>query len=78
MGVPRAVQTDKGAEYIDLTFVDYCNGVGIFRDPTVPYTPQNTGPVESGLSRTIKVGNETRVEVNYLFLGSRLGRLKGM
>ena len=46
MGVPRAFTTDNGAEYINSTFVDYCNGLGIRRELMAPYTPQQNGPVE--------------------------------
>ena len=40
MGVPRAVRTDNGTEYSNSMFVDFCNGLGIRRDCTAPYTPQ--------------------------------------
>ena len=43
MGVPRAFGTDNGVEYIDSTFVDYCNSLGIRRVLTSPYTPQQNG-----------------------------------
>ena len=57
MGVPRAFRTDNGAEYTNSTFVDYCNGLRIRWELTAPYTPQQKGPVESGLSRAIKEGH---------------------
>ena len=34
MRVPRAFKTENGAEYTNLTFVDYCNGLGIRRELT--------------------------------------------
>ena len=40
MRVPRAFRTDNGAEYINSTFVDYCKGLGIQRELTALYTPQ--------------------------------------
>ena len=78
MGVPRAFRTDNGAEYTNSTFVDYCSGLGIYREPTGPYTPQQNGPVESGLSRAIKAGHAARLEVNRIFPDVHLERLKGV
>ena len=40
MGVPRAFRTDSGTEYSNSIFVDFCNGLGIRREFTAPYTPQ--------------------------------------
>ena len=76
MGVPRAFRTDNGAEYTNSTFVDYCNGLRIRRELTAPYTPQQNGPVESGLTRAIKAGHAARFEVNKLFPDVQLERLK--
>ena len=49
MGAPRAFGTNNSAEYTNSTFVDYFNGLGIRRELTASYTPQQNGPVESGL-----------------------------
>ena len=76
MGVPRAFRTNNNAEYTNSTFVDYCNGLRIRREPTVPYTPQQNGPVESGLLRAIKAGHAALLEVNKLFPDVHLERLK--
>ena len=78
MGIPRAFRTDNGAEYTNSTFVDYCNGLGILRELTVPHTLQQNGPVESGLSRATKVGREQRLEVNKFFPDIHLEKLKGV
>ena len=78
MGVPRAFRTDNGAEYTNSTFVDYCNGLRIRRELTAPYTPQQNGPVWSGLSGAIKAGYAARLEVNKLFPDVHLERLKGV
>ena len=78
MGVPRAFRTNNGAEYTNLTFVDYCNGLRIRRKLTTPYTPQQNDSVESGLSREIKAGHAARLEVNKLFPDVHLERLKGV
>ena len=78
MGVPRAFRTDNGTEYTNSAFVEYCNSLQIRRELTAPYTPQQKGPVESGLSRTIKVGHAARIEVNKLFPDVRLEQLKGV
>ena len=78
MGVPRAFRTDNGAEYTNSTFVDYCSGLGIRRELTAPYTPQQNYPVESGLPRAIKAGHAARLEVNKLLPDIHLERLKGV
>ena len=78
MGVPRAFRTDNGTEYTNSAFVEYCNSLHIRRELTVPYTPQQNGPVESGLSRAIKAGRAARIEVNRLFPDVRVEQLKGV
>ena len=78
MGVPRAFRTDNGAEYTNSAFVEYCNSLQICRELTAPYTPQQNGPLESGLSRAIKAGHSACIEVNTLFPDMRLERLKGV
>ena len=77
MGVPRAFRTDNSAKYTNSTFGDYCNCLGIRRELTVSYTPQQNGPVKSGLSRAIKSGHAARLEVNKLVPDIHLERLKG-
>jgi transposase InsO family protein len=78
MGVPKSFRTDNGTEYTNSAFVDYCNNLRIRRELTAPYTPQQNGPVESGLSRAIKAGHAARLEVNRLFPNVHLERLKGV
>ena len=78
LGVPRAFRTDDGAEYTNSTFVDYCNGLGIRRELTTPYTPNQNGPEASRLSRAIKGTQTARLEVNKLFPNIHLERLKGV
>ena len=39
MGVPRAFRTENGTEYSNSMFMDVCNGLGIRREFTAPYTP---------------------------------------
>ena len=78
MGVPRAFRSDNGAEYTNSAFVEYCNSLQIRRELTAPYTPQQNGPVESGLLRATKAGHAARIEVNRLFLDVPLERLKGV
>ena len=78
MGVPRAFRTDNGTEYTNSSFVEYCNGLQIRRELTAPYTPQQNGPVESGLLRAIKAGHAARIEVNRLFPDVHLDQLKGV
>ena len=76
MGAPRAFRTDNGTEYTNSAFVEYCNSLQIRRELTAPYTPQQNGPVESGLSRAIKAGHAARIEVNRLFPDVRLEQLR--
>ena len=78
MGLPRAFRTDKGIEYTNSEFVEYCKSLQIRRELTAPYTPQQNGPVESGLSRALKVGHAARLEVNKLFPDVHLDQLKGV
>ena len=78
MGVPRALRTNNGAELTNSTFVGYCNSLGIRLELMAPYTPQQNGPVESGLSRVIKTGHAARLEVNKLFPDIHLEIFKGV
>ena len=78
MGVLRAFRTDNGAEYTNPTFVDYCKRLRIRRELTGPYTPQQNGPAESGLSKATKARHVARLEVNKLFPDVHLERLKGV
>ena len=78
MGVPRAFRTEYGTEYTNSAFVEYCNSLHIRRELTALYTPQQNGPVESGLSRVIKAGHAARIEVNRLFPDVHLDQLKGV
>ena len=78
MGVRRAFRTDNGTEYTYSAFVEYCNGLQINRELTAPYTPQQNGRVESGLSRAINAGHAARIEVNRLFPDVHLDQLKGV
>ena len=76
MEVPRAFRTDNGTEYINLAFLESCNSLQIRRELKAPYTPQQNGPVERGLSRVIKAGHAARIEVNRLFPDVHLGKFK--
>ena len=78
MGVPRAFRTDNGTEYTISAFMEYCNSLQIRRELTAPYTPQQNGPVESGLSRANKACHAARIEVKRLFLDVHLEQLKGV
>ena len=50
MGVPHAFRTGNGTECSNSMFVDFCNGLGVRRELTAPYTSQQNGPVESAIS----------------------------
>ena len=71
-------RTDNGAEYTNSAFVKYCNSLQIRHELTAPYTQQENGPVESGLSRAIKAGHVARIEVNRLFPNVHLEIFKGI
>ena len=63
MGAPSAFRTDNGTEYSNSMFVDFCNGLGIRREFTAPYMPQQNGPVESAILRALKAGHAARLGV---------------
>ena len=67
MGVPRVFSTDNGTEYPNSMFLDFCNGLGIRREFTAPYTPQQYGPVESAISRAFKAGHAAQLRVPQLY-----------
>ena len=58
--------------------MEYCNSLQIRRELTAPYTPQQNGPVESGLSRATKAVHAACIEVNRLFRDVHLEQLKGV
>ena len=78
MGLSRAFRTDNGTEYTNSDFVEYCNSLQIRGELTAPYTPQQNGPVEKGLSRALKAGHAARLEVNKLFPDVHLNQIKGV
>ena len=53
-GIPRAFRSYNGADYMNPSFVEYCNGIR--RKLTALYTPQQNGPVENALWRAFKAG----------------------
>ena len=53
LGFPRAFRTDNGTEYSNSMLVDFCNGLGIHREFTAPYTP----------ARAFKAGHAARLGV---------------
>ena len=77
MGVPRAFRRDNGAEYTNHSFVEYCNTLGIRRELTAPYTPQQNGPVESALWRAFKAGYAARLGISNIYPDIRVNEVKG-
>ena len=77
MGIPRAFRTDNGTEYSNSMFVDFCNGLGIRREFTAPYTPQQNEPVESAISQAFKAGHAARLGVPQLYPDIRLEEIRG-
>ena len=77
MGVPRAFRSDNGAEYTNHSFVECCNTLGIRRELTAPYTPQQNGPVESALWRAFKARYAARLGVSKIYPDIRVNEVKG-
>ena len=77
LGAPRAFRRDNGAEYTNHSFVEYCNNLGIRRELTAPYTPQQNGPEESALWRAFKAGRAARLGVSNIYPGIRLNEVAG-
>ena len=77
MGVPRGFRGDNGAEYTNHLFVEYCNNLGIRRELTAPYTPQQNGPVESALWRAFKAGHAARLGVLKMYPDIPLNEVAG-
>jgi transposase InsO family protein len=42
----RVLRSDNGGEYTSKEFEDYCTAVGIKKELTVPYNPQQNGVAE--------------------------------
>ena len=42
----RALRTDRGGEFLARDFEDYCAELGLHRELTVQYSPQQNGVVE--------------------------------
>ena len=76
MGVPYAFRTDNDTEYLNSMFVDLCNDLGICREFTAPFTPQQNGPVESATSREFKAGHAARLRVPQLYPDIRLEEIR--
>ena len=53
------------------------NGLGIRRECTAPYTPQQNGPVESAISRAFTAGHAARLGVPQLYPDIRLEEIRG-
>ena len=77
MGVPRAFRSGNGAEYINHSFVEHCNNLGIRRESMATYTPQQNGPVESALGRAYKAEHAARLGVSNIYPDTRLVEVKG-
>ena len=67
MGVPQAFRSGNGATYQNHSFLECCNSLGIRRDLTAPYTPQQDGLVESALWKSYKAGHVARLGVSNIY-----------
>ena len=77
MGIPRAFQSDNGAECMNYLFMEFCNNLGILRELTALYAPQQNHPVESALWRAYKAGHVARLGVLNIYPDIRLEEVKG-
>ena len=77
IGVPRASRTDNGTEYSNSMFVDFCNVLGVSREFTAPYMPQQNGHVGSVISRAFKAEHAARLGVPQLYPDIRLEEIRG-
>ena len=77
MGVPRAFRNDNGAEYTNHLFVEYRNNLGIRRELTAPYTPQQNGLVESALWRAFKAGHAAHLGISKIYPDIRVNEVRG-
>ena len=77
MKVPRAFRSDNGAEYRNHSFVDYCNNLGIRRELTALYMPQQITPIESALWRAYKAGHAARLGVSNTYPDIHLKEVTG-
>ena len=48
----KRIRDDNGGEYFSKEFDEFCKENGVFREPTIPYTPQQNGVAER-MNRTI-------------------------
>lgn len=48
----KAIRSDNGGEYVNHGFVDFCNGIGVQHEFSVPKTPQQNGLAER-MNRTL-------------------------
>jgi transposase InsO family protein len=56
----KILRSDNGGEYISKEFVNFCKDVGIKRELTIPYNPQQNGVVERK-NRTIMEAVKTMI-----------------
>ena len=77
MRVPRAFRSDNGAEYRNLLFVDHCNNLGIRRELTALYMPQQNSPTESALWRAYRAGHVARLGVSNIYPDIHFKEVKG-
>ena len=56
----KILRSDNGGEYTSKEFVNYCKDVGIKRELTTPYNPQQNGVAE-GKNRTIMEAVKTMI-----------------
>ena len=75
--VPRAFRIDDVTEYSNSMFVDFCNALGVRREFTAPYTPQQNGPIERAISRAFKAGHAAQLGVPQLYLDIPLEEIRG-
>jgi transposase InsO family protein len=57
----KVLRSDNGGEYTSMDFNDFCIEVGIKREYTIPYNPQQNGVVERKNKSIVK---ETKLMIH--------------
>ena len=78
MGTPRAFWTHNSSECTNRIFSEYCEGLGIPRELTAPYTPQRNEFVGGTLASTFKTGLAASLKVDKLSPDVHLERVIGV
>ena len=62
MGVPSAFHTGNGTAYSNSMLVEFCNGLGIRREFTAPYAPQQNDPSRARYRELLRLDTRRDLE----------------